>query len=469
MALEPIPLASQSYSLSSRPAAAHQLLNCYAEKLPEGSRSPFIIKPAPGLNLFQTVGTGPIYAMETVPGFLYVVSGGYFYRLHADGSPTENLGFIGVTDAPTIAVGSYQVVVVSPPNAYVANHSITALHQITTGAGNFPVDGASSVSYIDGYFAFTSMTGDYFFVSKLLDGNTFNSLDYATSERRPDYVQHGVAHNGELWLFGQDSSVVWYNAGAANFPLRERTGSVLEQGVGSSNTIVALDNSLFWLGTDRIIYRSQGYQARRISNHAIEEVLTRYGDLRDINACGFLFEGHAFYSITMPSVAGNGRTFIYDGATQMWHERSSAASGAGIWRVRTSVQFGPYLLLGDSANGNLYDVYPDMGTDNGVTIPRFMVLPPIITHGQRAFMSRLEIEMEVATAGAPGTVLLDWSNDGGLTFTAPRSLSTGVAGSFKARVATTRLGSFRQRVLRIRSSGRATIYGVDVDTHTGNV
>ena len=469
MGLAPVPLASQSYELGSRPAAAHRLLNCYAEKLPEGSRSAFIVKPAPGLNVFTTVGAGPIYAMEAIPGFLYVVSGGNFYRLHANGAPTQNLGWIGVTDAPTIAVGSYQVVVVNPPNAYVINHLSDTLFQVTRGAGNFPTDGASSVAYIDGYFAFTSLTGDYFFVSKLLDATNYNSLDYATSERRPDYVQHGVAHNGELWLFGQDASVVWYNAGAADFPMRERTGSVLEQGVGSSNTIVSLDNSLFWLGTDRIVYRSQGYQARRISNHAIEEVLTRYGDLRDINACGFLFEGHAFYSITMPNATGGGRTFIYDGATQMWHERSSAASGAGIWRARTAVQFGPYLLLGDSAGGNLYDVYSDVGTDNGVAIARSVVLPPIVSHGPRAFMSRLEIEMEAGTVGAPGAVTLDWSDDGGITFLAPRTLSTGAVGAYRTRVATTRLGSFRQRVLRIKSSGRVTIYGVDADMQQGSV
>ena len=466
MPLAPIPLVTQSYDLNSRPASATRLVNLFAETLPEGSRAPFFLKSSPGTRVWRTFGVGPVYAMATIPGYLYVVSGSRFYRIPIDGSQAVDLGDIGLTAGPSIAVGAAEVVVCSPPNAYIASHN-GPLVQITTGTGNFPTEGASSVTTIDGYFIFTNYTGGYFFTSKLLSGSVFNGLDYARSERRPDYVQHGIAHNGELWLWGQDASSVWYNAGAADFPFRPRAaGSVMEQGLGSAQTLAQLDGSIYWLGNDRIIYRTQGYHAVRVSTHPIEEILTAYGDLRDITACAFQFAGHSFYSISIPSTPDGGRTFLYDVATKQWHERSSA--GYGRWRIITAAQHGPYLLLGDAYSGNLYEVDSNDTNDAGAPMQRLAVLPNIVSHGPRAFMSRLEVEMEVGTEHSPGTVALDYSDDGGITWSPRRITDTGAAGQTRRRVAYTRLGSFRQRVLRLSATGFLNVYGVDADIEKGS-
>jgi hypothetical protein len=159
-----------------------------------------------------------------------------------------------------------------------------------------------------------------------------------------------------------------------------------------------------------------------------------------------------------------GRTFVYDLATQLWHERCSAAAGSGIWAINTATPLDARLLLGDAVNGNLYHMDASLDTENGVVVPRLAVLPSIVTHGPRGFMNRVEVEMEVGTVGSPGSVTLDWSDDGGITWTPyQRVLSTGAMGKTRTRVATTRLGSFRQRVLRLQALGKATIYGLDAD------
>lgn len=82
-------------------------------------------------------------------------------------------------------------------------------------------------------------------------------------------------------------------------------------------------------------------------------------------------------------------------------------------------------------------------------------------------MSRVEIEMEVGTAAASPGVALHWSDDGGINFNTPRSLASGGLGATRSRIATTRLGSFRQRVLRIISNDAMTVYGVDADIQGG--
>jgi hypothetical protein len=60
-------------------------------------------------------------------------------------------------------------------------------------------------------------------------------------------------------------------------------------------------------------------------------------------------------------------------------------------------------------------------------------------------------------------VLVDWSNDGGMTFGTPRVLKAGTVTKLKKRVFTTRLGSFRQRTIRITTRGMTTLYAVDAD------
>lgn len=463
--LQPIPLASQSYELASKPAGNQRLLNFFAEKLPSGSRAGFMLKPTPGLDVFATMGTGPILTTASLAGSLFAISGSHAWVLQDDGSAPIDLGDVGTTptaSAVSIAIGLTGVVFCVPPNAYVTGFAGAPVAQITTGTGNFPAEGASSVCYIDGYYVFTSFTGTYFFLSNLLAPSLFDSLDFVYLSAQVDYVEHCVAHNSELWLFGQNALWAWYDTGAADAPFNPRPGGVIRHGIGARRTIVELDGSLFWLGVDNVVYRTNGYAAVRVSSHAIEEVLADYGGgfLRTITACGFMFEGHSFYAMSLPLV---GLTFVYDCETQIWGERCSAADGTGRWNINTASLLGARNLMGDALTGALYHMKASFPTENGVSVLREAVLPEVVTHGPRAFMNRLEIEMEVGTVGAPGSVTIDWSNDGGFNYSAPRTLSTGAIGATRTRVATTRLGSFRQRVLRIKSSGPTTIYGVDVD------
>jgi len=469
--LKPVPLASQSYQMASAPASAARLLNMYPQRMPANARSPFVLKPTPGLATFATAGTGPILAAAALAGSIWLISGSHAWRMQDDGTAPVDLGFIGTTpteSAVSIAIGLTGVVFCVPPNAYVTDLAGAPVSQITTGAGNFPVGGASSVCYIDGYYVFTNFLGTFFFLSKLLDASHFNSLDFVAVSSQVDFVEHCFPHNGELWLFGQNTTQVWYDTGAADAPFNPRAGGVMAHGVGARRTIVELDGSMFWLGIDNVVWRSQGYQAVRVSDHALEEKLANYqgGYLRTISACGFVHEGHKFYALSLP-LFGAGMTFVYDCDAQIWTERCSAANGLGRWNINTATRLGARLLMGDAANGNLYHMDASFPNEAGIAVPHEAVLPAIVTHGPRHFMNRLEVEMEVGTAGAPGSVAVNWSNDGGLTWSAPRSLGTGAAGATRTRVATTKLGSFRQRTLHLASAAPMTVYGVDVDVAPG--
>lgn len=460
-----IAFPTESYQHPSKPLSSKQLLNFYAEQQPADSRTQAALIATPGLAAGANVfGVGPIRAMNSDgPGPIYVVSGTHFYRLTlVSFVPTiEDLGDIGAVASVdfdsnlmiTIASGVVGAVVCVPPNAFTCTHT-GALNQI---GGTFP--GARSVTYLDGYFVFTSDNIDaQFFVSLLLDPTAFDALDFAFADGIPNIIRRAMTHRGEVWLLGDAGIEIWYDSGDADFAFRRRANGVIQYGVTSIKTAVIGDNSLFWLASDGQVKRSDGYQAVRISTHGIEEIIRAAGTAATRWAIFYAAGGHGFYALTMGS-----RTLVYDTATRVWHERSSGASGETSWRPSAIAQIGAQTLFGDSLSGRTFNPVPSLGSEDGVDVLRLAVMPPIWAGTNRAFCNRLEIEMEVGQSLAPGNVLLEWSDDGGNNWLSSRTMSAGLAAEFRKRVYTTRLGSFHQRMFRFSMHGHATIYAVDAD------
>jgi hypothetical protein len=474
MALQPIPLAAGSHQLASIPAAQHRLMNLYPEALPDGARSKYYLKSTPGLIQAGTLGAGPVYSTATLGGSLFGISGSHAYQItDAVGTlpAAIDLGSVGTVASSfyhtSIAIGLVGPCFIVPPNAYMSNFGGGAVTQITTGAGNWPASGVSSGCYLDGYYIFTSFTGDSFFTSDLLSPTVYSGLSFVKLSAEVDFVEHCTAFNRQLWLWGQNTISVWYNTGDALTPFSPVTGGVIHKGCGSYRSICELDGSQFFLGIDGVVYRTSGYQAKRISTHAIEELIALYdgGYLRTISACAFTHEGHGFYALSLSAI---NRTFVYDTSTDMWAERSSTTAGTGRWTINTASELSARWLLGDSVDGKLWYVRSSAVTEKGVAVKRLAQLPALVTHGPRAFMSRAELEMEVGRGGLQQTVLISWSDDGGATYTTPRALDAGTSSDWRKRVATTRLGSFRQRIFRLTCDGQFTLYSVDVDMGAGD-
>jgi len=358
-------------------------------------------------------------------------------------------------------------VVCVPPNAYTCGHNAAAvegadtLHQI---GGDFP--NVSSVAYLDGYFAFSDAdVPERWHITGLFDPAAYDALDFASTEAQPNVLRRILSRAGELWMFGEGGIEIWYDAGNADFPFRRYPNGVISCGV-VNKTIAQIDHSFWWLGVDGIVYRSEGYKAQRVSTHAIEQLIYATGSYPQWviggNGYAYTWRGHACYALSVGA-----HTFVYDCATKLWHERSSAISGTGLWRPLCATQALGDTLLGDSRSGQIF--FPANGaSDAGVEPLRQFTLPPLWAGTRRAFCARLEIEMEVGQAASHGDVLLEWSDDGGWTWTGRRTLSAGDVGQLRKRVATTRLGSFRQRVFRVSCHRASTFYAVDADI-TGGV
>ena len=342
------------------------MVNLFPEVIPEGGKEAGFLNRAPGLNFLQTVGTGPIRALwahQTNGSDFYVVSGNEFYKLIGLNATPTLLGTVAGTGPVSIADNGTQLFIAANGPSYIYNEVTNVFAQITDP--DFP--GAVTVAYLDGYFVFNQPNSQFIWVSQLLDGTSVDPLDFASAEGSPDGVVGLIADHRELWVFGTDSVEVWYNSGAADFPLQRIQGAFNEIGCVSAYTIAKMDNGLFWLGTDArgqgIVYRANGYTGVRISTHAIEYAIAQYGNISDAIAYTYQQEGHAFYVLTFPS--GNA-TWVYDVATQAWHERAGLNNGE-FMRHRSNCQcnFGGNTIVGDFQNGNIYTFDLDVYADNG--------------------------------------------------------------------------------------------------------
>jgi hypothetical protein len=350
-----------------------------------------------------------------------------------------------------------------PPNAFVCGHAPGDMpNQI---GGTFP--GAATVAYHDGYFVYTSYNNDaQFFISRLNDPADFDALDFAYSDAVPNVLRRVVSFRTDLWLMGEGGIEVWYDAGLPDFPYRRRAGGVIPFQLASARSVALGDLSVWWVNYNDVVFRSNAYQAVRVSTHAVEEIIRAHGSNTVESAFCYGQRGHICYVLNFTD-----RTLVYDSSTQKWHDRGSVGAR---WRANATLRSGPTLLFGDDQSGNVYYGELDAGqvaSENGAPILRQIVLPPLFAGTNRAFCSRLEVEMESGNADiAGGAVYLDWSDDGGFTWNGgPRTMAAAFnAGGRRQRVVATRLGSFRQRVFRLTFQGATTVYAVDAAITGGN-
>lgn len=470
-----IPFATTSYQARSLPLAAQQCVNLFAEAAPADARSPVVLYGTPGLLHVGTIGAGPIRLLYEMAGVLYAVSRDQLYRVAADGSGTLLGTLAGRTRTSyrlEAADNGSQLVIVN------TGTGSASVYDSRTGVLSAITDGdfwrASSVSYVDGYHIFSRPNSGQWFISDLLEAASFDSLDFATAETYPDQLVRVFVDHREVWLFGDQSTEIWTNTGAASFPFTRLSGTVLERGCGAAGSVAKMDNSVYWLGNDRVIYRAAGYQPQRISTHALEYALASYAVVSDAQAFCYSMEGHSFFCVSFPSA---GHTWVYDAASGLWHERESRddeGRSLGRWRVGSYAKCYGLHLAGDYADNRIYLLDLDEGTEAGLPIRRVATSPPIAAAGSRLSMSRVEIEAETGVGltvgqGRDPAAMLEWSDDGGRTWSSEHWSTLGAIGAYRRRCRWYRLGQFRERYLRLTIADpvRVAILGASAEMDRG--
>ena len=452
-----IPFATQSYKIDSKPVSAQRVLNAYAESEPADAKKQVVVFGDPGVSTFCTCGSGPIRAMHELNNKVYVVSGQFLYSFDQFGN-TALLG-AGISGSnplnSSIDDNGTQLSVVNGSSGWIYNQSSLAFSQIVDP--NF--NAANTVVAIDGYFLYDWATTAKFFSSNLFDGTTYQALMFATAEATPGSLVLGV-HNayGNLAIIGQKTIEFWQDTGSVNFPWQRINGATVERGTIGSQAWAEEDNGHFFVGDDLIFYRiaGAGGAIQRLSTHAIEKEWQTYSTTSDVFCFAENFGGHKFINVVYPTVSKSWRFDIANAASP-WTERSSYdPSGLEVRRrVNCAIRAFGKTFVGDSLSGQIGVLDPTVFTEFGQPMILEMISPPIDGNGLIGFMPEFQLDIEQAVGLASGQgsnpqIMMSYSDDGGRTWSSERWVTMGAIGNYLYRARWTELGSFYQRVIKIR-------------------
>lgn len=508
------PILGGSYVAASINAANDRMVNLYPEATPQGGKEPAYLRTIPRLNVF-TYDPANFVNGATMCRGLWVVNDdlyGVFYQpglFPALNPPCSFLmkitmdayGTVTTTKIATLpyelartpvsmADNGTQLFIAFNPNAYIYNTVTGAFAQITDP--DFP--GAVTVAFLDGYFVFNQPDSQKLWVTSLYDGTSIDPLDFASAEGLPDNIVSIAVDHREIWVFGTRSVEVWSNSGAPDFPLQRIQGAMNELGCAAIYSVAKLDNRVFWLGTDfrgqGVVYRANGYIGERVSTHAIETAIQSYTRIDDAVAFSYQQDGHLFYVISFPSAQ---KTWVYDVATQLWHERASVGpnessmppsngqgNSFGQYNPICGINYKGKIVVGCRENtqgfngGYLY--YLDNQITDGFGSIKYLRTWRALATGQNNLKRTAQhsLQLDVATGNFNDgtsitpitvTVMLRWSDDGGYTWSNEHSRSLGALGEYGTRVIWRRLGmttKLRDRVYEISGTYPVNIMGAEL-------
>lgn len=166
-----------------------------------------------------------------------------------------------------------------PTVATGANWSFTSATLIDGGTTTFrqvptPDDvGVKSVCYLSGFIVVVcaqgyGVNGRFYYIQP--GETTIDPLHFYTAERLPDGVLSCRAVGDQLWLFGTDTTEIWYITGDADALFQRVQGRLFDHGVWEG-TDVQIGDNLFVVDAEGVVYSMSGGGPERISDNSIEE------------------------------------------------------------------------------------------------------------------------------------------------------------------------------------------------------
>ena len=323
--------------------------------------------------------------------------------------------------------------------------------------------GATGVGFMAGRLVWNKLgTGQFQYTDPY--SIVIEPLNFYTAESSPDALLNLIVNHSEAWLYGSDSVETWVLTGDDSDPFVRIQGAQMETGIDAARSLAKMDNTLFWLGGDArgrgIVLKAVGYsQAQRVSTHAIEYAIAQYGDVSDAIAFTYQQEGHTFYVLSFPTAS---KTWVFDASTNLWHERAHRNVNGQFERILACCQMAwdSKVLVGDRLNGGLYEYDLDYQFEpdenlNERSISRVRSAPHLSNDLKTQLFHSLQIDMQTGVGvnfpdqGRDPQAMLQWSDDGGHTWSAEAWAPMGKIGETRTRVRWRRLGKSRDRIFRL--------------------
>lgn len=455
-----IPFVGASYQERSKNLDCQACVNLFPVQGESGTaKSVIALYGTPGTRILATAAGGAIRGMHTPTdgGNAIVVSGSFVYRMD-NSFVLLKIGEIDDLVTPVkIDDNGLQAVIVTGPNGYVVDMAQNTVTQIADGS----FYGADTVDILNTYAIFNRPNTNVFYISGANE-ITFDALDFASAESNYEPIVNFIVNHDEILFLKKTVSEIWRATSSADFPFARDTNASIEVGCAAKYSVAAMDNSVFWLGANTegtgIVYRLNGYTPVRVSTNAIESAIASYSTISDAVAYTYQQEGHTFYVLSFPT---GGVTWVYDASTGLWHNRAYLDPSTGLLerhRSNNHITFAGKNVVGDYENGNIYELDLDYYQDGNDPMPAIRAASHISTSDYGwVIHHRLQVDIEPGIGlnvgqGVDPVALLDWSNDGGKTWSNKHAARMGAMGNYETRLRWNRLGRARDRVYRLTIS-----------------
>lgn len=466
-----------AYSAANILQDCQQAVNYYIEiDKQQDAKTVIALLGVPGLvDQGQSTYSGQVRGMWTLPGnataVVVIGAQALLITISASGTqtsrPTLSYTLIGSLNSTVGVVkmrdnGAGKIcVLVDGTNLYVYN--------ISTGTFVISSDpaflGSVTVAEIDGWFVFHEPASQVFYTSPLYwDGvKAFDGTYFALKDNAPDNIVGLIEQSRELWIIGEATTEVWYNAGGNYFPFSRLQGTLQQVGCSAAQSIARYGEGLIWLGRsergNNQVLMTSGYGAKDIANPALAFAINQYPVINDAIGYCYAEEGHEFYVLIFPIADA---TWCYDLTTGEWHQRASFDPVAGEFhRQRTNclMNFQGMQIAGDYSTGQIYWQTRSAYADGNYPLVAMRRAPHFWDKSDRNRIryNRLQVEFTSGLATQTGQcsnpqAILRWSDDGGQTWGNDHFLPIGAAGQTTNRVICRRMGIARDRVFELRVS-----------------
>lgn len=398
-------IVGPSYKSRSVNASGQFTMNWMQERIEiEAGKSKVVLYDRPGLSdVLYNLGSAGVRGSVTVNGRTFEVAGTNLFELLPNGTSTPRGNIVSDGLSVSMAGGPTQLLIASAGKPYVYDLNANTLVALTADVlGNIAI-----VAYSDGFFFALPKNSVIIQSSSPADATLWPADAVEGISVFPDTsaLISIFSDHRELWVFGPKAIQVYADVGDFPFPFAVVPSGYLERGIAAAFSIAKCDNSIMWLGSDErgngMVWRANGYEPVRISDHALEYEMQNYPTIADAVAMSFQIDGHEVYQLTFPTAE---KTKWYDASTGMWTDVGFWNTQAGVFqRFRGqyhTFNFGKH-LVGDPITGSVYEMSTRFLKDFGNPLRRVRRGPHICNEKKRLFVSRVELDMEAGLGSTP--------------------------------------------------------------------
>lgn len=437
-----IPLAGPTYKSRSLPVGNQHTKNFYIEVDPMASEQT-VLMPFPGCKYFTVSGTGAGRGIAEHNGDVYVVSGTELYKINSAGVATLIGAIPGSNRVSMTSDGTNLIIAVGDAKPYTYNGTILAQ------GSDADLPNANTAIYINNRVIYDRPLGTAF--ADLDYPLTVNSANVLNANTDSDLNVAVIKRAQQIFAFGNKTIEPINFTGSGTPPYSRINSAVQPVGTVSAHSVASNKDFVYFLGSDRNVYRMQGFQSGSISDPSIGRAIQDYSVVDDAFGICFNFDSQFFYLLTFPT---EDVTWLYSQNSGVWTNLGYGVDSGAHLIGGYVYAFNKHLVV-DRRNGNIYELDFETFTDNSEVIQRQRTTKVLQAKdfgmtGKMLFMSRLEliIEAGVSLVSAQSQIIMQYSDDSGQTWSTERWAYIGQQGDYGYKVQWFGLGGFVKRMFR---------------------